>query len=189
MTAKADQLHIGLIVEGKGDEVAVPLLLRKYLSHQDDYRDILGKPVWTNGISNATKPKGIEGYAAAAAYRPGCRGVMVVLDADDDCAVDRAVKLRNRIAGTIQQPFAVALAERTYEDWLYSSIESLRLQNTKYVPGGNGIKKIKMALPEKYVKPIWQPRLTDRLDISLAKSRSKSLDRMLSRFQALVDQI
>lgn len=178
-----------LVVEGKGDAMAIPILLRKYLHHRGDYRDILGKPVATHGISNAIKPMGIEGYTAVADCRPGCRGVLVVLDADDECVLERAIQLNKRIEKTIQHPFAIALAERTYEDWLYSSIESLELSEQSYIHDVNGMSRIKAALPEKYVKPVWQPRLTDRIDISLATSRNKSLARMLNRFQSLIEGV
>jgi len=193
MTMRPDQPHIGLVVEGAGDFSSVPLLLRRYFQEKEDYRDILGKPIPTKGISNATKENGIEGYAATAAYRPGCRGILIVLDSDNTVPLEREAALRGRIEGIVVQPFIVSLAVRDYEGWLYASIESLELGEITYLQGVRGLSVIKDAVKElsgeSYTKPIWQPRLTQRMNISLARSRNPSLDRMLQGFDTLAAEI
>src|SRR5262249_54022929 len=82
MTADYASKHVVLVVEGRGDANAVPVLLRKYLDGAGDYRDILGKPVTCNGHENAVRPGRIEGQVAVAAARPGCVGILVVLDSE-----------------------------------------------------------------------------------------------------------
>jgi len=189
MTAKPGDPRIELIVEGKADLDAVPVLLRKHLHGRNEFRDVLGKPIPTHGVTNATKVNGIEGFVATASCRPGCKGILVVLDSDDECVVDRAQALAKRIEGTVPQPVIFALAVRNYEDWLYTSIEALSIGDILYRDGASGLSEIKHALRaigESYSKPLWQPRLTQRIDIELAKTRSASFSRLLDRFDSLV---
>lgn len=184
MTATATASHVGLVVEGPGDAGALPILLRKYLEQQSVYDDIIGKPVRCNGRDKAIVPKGIEGFVAVAASRPGCRFVLVVLDGEGDPVCELGPALLRRAREVTAVPIAVCLADRTYEDWLYASCETLQLGELQYSATTRGLGAIKNALAYvKYVKPTWQPRLTSRMDISLAKDRSKSLQRMLSKFE------
>src|SRR5690606_5646988 len=50
-------------------------------------------------------------------------GVLVIADADDDCAVELAQQLREAVAPT---PIEVAFAVREFEAWFLGAIESLR---------------------------------------------------------------
>ena len=189
MTASHDSPHIGMIVEGPGDLRAVPLLLRAFLSGQGCHADILGKPIPVNGKSNAVRARGIEGYVATAAARPGCKGLIVVLDADDDRTCQLGPDLLGRCQPEVRLPVAVAVAEPDYEGWLYASAETLGL-DLEYDATKNGKTMIRKALaPTKYVKPTWQPRLTARMDIDVARSRSRSLDRALIKFWTLASPL
>lgn len=186
MTVPAGSPHVGLVVEGPGDVRAVPMLLRAYLAAKGDYADVLGKPVPFHGKGNATATGGIEGYVATAA-RPGCVGVLVILDADDELVCEEGPRLLARAQPVIAQPVVLAIAERDYEDWLYASTETLELPNPQaWDDGMRGKSAIQRGLaPEKYVKPTHQPRLTARVDIDLASSRSASLSRALRKFDDL----
>jgi hypothetical protein len=187
MTAAPTDRHIGLVVEGRGDLAAVPLLIRSHLHSTGYFPDILGKPVPFHGKGNATATGGIEGYVATAALRPGCLGVLVVLDADNEAACEQGPELLARALTAVGCPVVVALAERDYEDWLYSSVETLALApGASFSESQRGKAVIaEMLAPKKYVKPTWQPRLTTRMDLHLARSRSTSLDRLLERFDEL----
>lgn len=128
----------------------------------------------------------MEGYVATAA-RPGCIGVMVFIDSDGDCVADLGTSLAARARATVGVPVHIVAAESTFEDWLYASAESLML-DLAYEPGTRGLGAIQRALaPVKYIKPVWQPRLTARLDIAMATERNASLRRALARFDELVD--
>lgn len=186
MTADPNSPHIGLVVEGPGDRDAIPLLLRAHLEHQDVYEDCLGKPVPCRGRGSATVPGGIEGYVAATAARPGCRGVMIILDSDDDLVCELGPQLYDRAHAVSRVPVSLTLADRCFEDWIYSSAETLKLGIAEYQENRRGLIEIKQALgQEKYVKPVWQPRLTSRMDIGMARARSVSLDRFLKKFDSM----
>ncbi|SDC80690.1 protein of unknown function [Geodermatophilus telluris] len=178
--------HVGLVVEGAGDRNALPVLLRAYLYSQGEYRDVLGKPVPCHGRDKAIVPNGIEGYTAVAGVRPGCVGVLVVLDGEGDCVAERGPELLERAVKNVAVPVRVALADCDFEDWLYSSAESLELGGLEYQSGKRGVSEIKRALrPRAYTKPVWQPRLAARMDVDVARARSASLARMLERFDEL----
>lgn len=185
MTATPGNPHIGLVVEGPGDTRALPLLLRMHLNAKNDFREILGKPVAVNGKSKATARGGLEGFVATASFRPGCRGVLVVLDSDDDCPATLGRELHDRLVGSVRCSFRIVLAVCDFEDWLYASAETLEL-GISYREGANGGNMIESALrPRTYAKPTWQPRLTARMNLETARERNSSLSRMLDRFDEL----
>lgn len=188
MTAPASALHIGLVIEGVGDLRALPELLRRHMHSRGDYRDLLGKPVPLHGGGNASKASGIEGYVAPAASRPGCRGVLVVLDSDGKCIKEMAEELISRLQDVSHKPFRLALAERDFEDWLYCSAETLGLSGLEFDPGKRGLGEIRRALkPGTYTKPVHQPRFASRLSLDVARPRSESLDRAIERFEELLE--
>ena len=172
---------MGLVVEGSGDAGAVPLLLRRYLHGLGEFRDLLG-----NGRENALKPKGLEGYVATAAARPGCIAVIVVLDSEGDPVCRLGPSLTKRAEQVTQKPVLVSIAHESYGDWIVASAETLG-PGLNFQPGMNGLAAISAALrPAKYVKPTWQPRLTQRIDIEVAASRNASLHRFFARFEDII---
>ncbi len=182
------QPHLGLVVEGRGAVPAVPLLLRRWLHLRDDYREVLGKPAPCHGRDKALKYGGLEGFVATAAVRPGCAGVLVLLDGEGDCVAKLGPNLLERDRESSQgKPVTVALADPMFEAWLVASAESLGLEGLEYRPERNPVALIEESLrPSKYSKPVWQPRLVHRVDIPLAHSRSISLTRYLARFDELL---
>ncbi len=190
MTPPVNAPHLGLVVEGRGEIQAVPLLLRRRLIERQIYADLIGKPVPCNGRPNALKPKGIEGKVAVAAVRPGCRCVLVLLDGEGDpvCELGPDVFHRSRNAAAGKE-VVVCLADAKYEDWLVASAESLEVDGLTYTSERDAVGLLKEALhPSKYVKPSWQPRLTNLLDFGLASRRNESLARLLSKFDDLIDR-
>ncbi|HET8682371.1 MAG TPA: hypothetical protein VFM54_10925 [Micromonosporaceae bacterium] len=190
MTAQPNDPHIGLVVEGQGDLNALPILLRRRLWQREIHKDILGKPVSCNGREKAVMPTGLEGFVAVAAARPGCRSVLVVVDGEKDLVCELGPSLLSRARDVTRLPVAICLAERTYEDWLFASCETLDIGSLRYRRTVAGLGAVVAALkPAKYVKPTWQPRLTERLDLDVAMRRSGSLRRMINHFDTLVDDL
>ncbi|TSD93232.1 hypothetical protein FOV72_20590 [Gordonia rubripertincta] len=192
MSAEVGNAHIGLVVEGRGDAGALPVVLRKFLYEQEVYGDILGKPIVANGISNALRNNGIEGFVSVAAGRPGCKAVLVVLDSDDECVVERGQVLLERSGAICAVPVVIALADRTFEDWIYASAETLEL-NLDFEASRRGMSEISSSVKKvsggAYVKPTWQPRLAHRMDLDLAAGRSSSLKRLLDRFDQIRNSV
>jgi hypothetical protein len=174
------------VVEGRGDYGAAPIVLRKYLQSIGEYRDILGSPVNVKGVGNVSKPGGIERFVSAVGNRPGCRGVLVILDSDDNAVCELGPTLAARIQDSCACPVAVALADRDFEDWIVASAESLDL-GFGWSDTSRGLTLIEDALyPRAYTKPVDQPRLAAKIDLDLARGRSYSFNRLLERFDSLV---
>ena len=181
--------HVGLVVEGPGDVRALPILLRKHLEAKGSFGDVLGKPVPLNGVGNALKKGGIESYVRVAAGRHGCLGVFVCVDSDDRDPSGLRDELEGRARSVVATPTSVAVAVRCFEDWIYASAEALRLDLT-WQADSRGLKQIKDALrPEAYAKPVHQPKLTHRMDLQLARSRSNSLAAALTAFDGLTESL
>jgi len=189
MTPRADEPHIGLVVEGRGEQQALPLLLRRHRADSGDYRDILSAPVVCHGRDKALMRNGVEGFVATAAARPGCRGVLVVLDAEGDAACQLGPELQRRAQLVTATPVAVCLAEPMYEGWLVASAETLQLEGLTFAQVRNPEAAIRNALGVNYIKPTWQPRLTARIDFNLAIPRSPSLRRTLERLDSLMEAL
>lgn len=187
MVMRSGDPHVGLVVEGPGDKGALPILLRKYLAAMEDYREILGKPITLKGKGAATTSGGIEGYVKAAA-RPGCVGVIVLFDADQDLVCELGPQLLQRAAAQVGVPVVIAIADKDFEAWLYASIETLALDNADNWEEGRRGKSVIESLFDRggYKKPVWQPKLAHRIDLALARKRSHSLNRLLAKFEALV---
>lgn len=163
---------------------AVPLLMRRILNECGVYADIVGRPVVTHGRGAMTAPGGIEGYVAVAAARPGCKLVFVIADADDDQSCVLGPNMLKRAKAITSAAVVVVLAERSFEDWIYASCETLEIGLNEYKQNKRGATVISSAVAKtgsKYVKPVWQPRLTSRLDISLAAGRSASFRRLVDK--------
>lgn len=161
-------------------------MLRRHLESASDFRDVLGKPVPLHGRDKGLVPGGLEGYVATAAARPGCVGVLVVLDSEGDCVAELGPCLLERSLVVSRVPVRVVLADACFEDWLFASAETLDLGLT-YGAGINGSGAIKQAIrPASFTKPIWQPKLTVRMDLAVARARSASLERCFARFDELV---
>jgi hypothetical protein len=173
--------HLALIVEGPGDAAAVPLLLAKIFASLDLPVPSFGKPVSCAGRDRALRP--------AAVSRPGCRGLLIVLDGEGDPVCQLGPTLLARAAAATDLPVVVGLADEKYESWLFASAETMRLEGLSYRGGGvEPVAEIRRRLGNrKYVKPTWQPRLTERIDVGLAAGRSPSLRRLMTRVAELAE--
>src|SRR5687768_7727759 len=132
MTAPVDEPHIGLIVEGRGEREAAPLLLRAHLYATGEYRDLLGAPVVCHGRDKALRQAGVEGFVATAAGRPGCVGVIVILDSDDDHACELGPQILERAVAITPKPVLVCLSEPSFEEWIVASAETMELEGLVY---------------------------------------------------------
>ena len=123
-------VKIGCIVEGHGDVVAVPLLIRRIAAElHPDLVIETPRPirVHRNQVVQADK---LERRVELATQRIGGQGaIFIVLDADDACPAQLGPELINRVSQTRSDlPIAVVLAKYEFEAWFLASAESLRGQ-------------------------------------------------------------
>ena len=121
------QLTVATVVEGQGDQEAVPLLLNRIAAEMKPamyLRRIKPIPRPRNKI---VKQGELETVVELAARNLGGSGaILVLLDSDDDCPAELGPSLLQRAAGARRDlPVGVVLANREFESWFVAAAESL----------------------------------------------------------------
>lgn len=190
------------LVEGDGDAAAVPVLLRRII--QAYYPDALGiqvgRPLVAHGRTRLLGEYGkFLGYARAKGGQ--CRGVLVLLDADEDCPKDLACELAGRaLACNLPYPLAVVVARCEYEAWLLASASEMkdrlpRADRVKVPADLEGVRNPKSLLTEMmgpgraHKETIDQARLSAKLNLSLAEENCRSFRRLLSAMGFLLQAV
>lgn len=127
------------VVEGYGEEKAVPCLIRLWLQHRHMHRffDVPDTAINAKGCGklkaayNRTRHLGIEHYIEAA-LRGQPDAILVILDADEECRKRRPGNglgpqlLARAEAVASHVPLAVVVANREYEAWFLANFSSFR---------------------------------------------------------------
>jgi hypothetical protein len=119
---------IAAIVEGQGEVAAVPVLLARLLDEIAPTQHVGIPRPYRVARGTLLAPGGIERVVAAVSEQGGPRtGVLVLLDADDDCPADLGPRLVARArAARADRPVSVVLAKREFEAWFLAAAPSLR---------------------------------------------------------------
>ena len=117
---------ISVVVEGDGDQGAIPIVLRRYLQSRDRYDIEVGRPINAKGRSKLLREGELERFTRLASLQMATVAVLVVCDADDDnsCVLGPKVTRRCSIA-VPHMPVRACLAVRAFENWLLASAETL----------------------------------------------------------------
>lgn len=183
------------VVEGDGEVTAVPALLGRLLRDMDHHDVHVASAKNAHGNGNLTKEGGIERFVALASVERDCGAILVLLDAERECAKDLAHKLAQRVItkGT-QFPVVIVCANRMYESWLLASIETIAGQKLGERPGlpsglqpPNDVEAVRSAkgwlnrqFPpgRAYKETEDQEAMTRLIDFDLARQRSRSFRRL-----------
>lgn len=185
--------HIGLVVEGPGDREAVPVLVRKYLAHTQRYAVNVGHPISANGRDTLLKEGKLEAFVGVAAAAPEACGVLVVFDAEADDVCPLGPDALTRADSATGLPVRVAVAVRQFENWIAAVPEAVFGDESGLEPlddpeGQGAVAIIKQGLrPRAYNKPVYQPKLTSRMDLESAAHRCPSLRRLFRCVDELLD--
>ena len=199
------------IVEGPGEEKAIPVLCSKLLHEMGRYDVFISTPKRANGIGNLTKVDGLERLLEAAFREANCAAVLVIVDADEACALQLAKQLAKRVyAYGARLPVAVVVAKCEYEAWFLASIPTLvgrairegftLPENLRFDGDVEGVSNAKgwitNHLPRTsshrsvaYDEARDQVTLTRLIDPTLARERSRSFRRMCHAIEQIVDAI
>lgn len=185
--------HIGLVVEGAGDQQAFPVLLRKHLNaiSRDDV--VLARPINTKGRGRLLKQGELERFVRLAATEPGAAGVAILCDSNSNPPDELRAELTTRCEQLgFAVPVSPCLAVREFENWIVASAETvagveLPLEECE----GRGAEATirQWRAPAKYVKPLHQAGLAARIDLDRARARCPSLDRTLRDFESLLPDL
>ena len=121
-------VKIGCIVEGKGEEQAVPILIRRIAERLYPALMIETPRPFRVSRNQVVKTGGIERAVNFIAQEIGGRGaIFILLDSDDDCPAQLGPELLCRaLEARSDLPIAVVLAKREFEAWFLAAAESLR---------------------------------------------------------------
>jgi hypothetical protein len=185
-----NQATIATIVEGYGEVAALPVLLQRiaveiapglYLQVPRPYR---------TGRHALLRHGGLEDVIQVQGDRvTGLGGVLVLIDADDDCPADMGPRLLERAHATRpDRRVAVVLANREYEAWFLASASSLAGQrgfpamldaptDPESVRGAKEwLSRQRPGHP--YKETADQAALTQRFDMKAARQHSRSFDKL-----------
>lgn len=148
------EIRLECIVEGFGEQRAVPVLVNRWLSRKQ--RGQYHRHTWTvdtvvthdcSRIKNphdARRRLGVECYVETAIAK-GADGILVILDADDDVPNALGPVLCQRARAVARRtPVEVVVANREYEAWFLADAWLLRRRGI--FPKENRLEKL--VLPE-----------------------------------------
>lgn len=189
-------MNIVPIVEGQGEESAVPLLLRRLRDEAQLWNVEVGRPI-RQRRTQLVKKATLQAAVRIATVREDCAGILVLFDADDDCPKDCAPTLESwarEAAG--DKPCVVVIANREYEAWFLAGIEALRGRcrindgavshhNPESVRAAKEELERSMLPGASYSPPVDQARLTAHLDLERAYRNCRSFRKLVKAFGVL----
>ena len=115
------------IVEGRGDALAVPVLLRRIAEQVSPSHALKALPPIRVQRNSILKNGQLEKTVELAARQSGSQGrILVLLDADDDCPKQLAEEMLDRAKAARQDRIIrVVLAKREYEAWFLAAAHSV----------------------------------------------------------------
>jgi hypothetical protein len=189
---------ISSIVEGDGEVSALPKLLHR-IAAELDVRNLLTPTPMRIPRGKITIVGGIERAVTAAALRvSGQGGVLVLLDADDDCPAEFGPLLLSRAkTARPDKSVTVVLANREFEAWFLAAAPSLagqfgfpseflRPQNPEIPRDCKGMLTKARPKGQPYKETIDQAPLTSAFDLKMAREHSNSFDKFYREISRLL---
>jgi hypothetical protein len=184
-------MRIVSIVEGDGEVAALPVLLRRLAQWRspDTYPDVPA-PIRVRRDRFINREEECRRHLLLAAAKAGEEGwVLILLDSDDDCAVQLAQQLLSRAELVIpHRRVSVVLAVREYEAWFIAAADSLNGHRGFSCVEGQAMaaevpRDAKGWLRQRmtgrsYGETIDQPAFTAVMDLALAHSNSRSFRKL-----------
>lgn len=186
------------IVEGHGEVPAVPVLVRKLAELMDVPFVSVGHPIRSKR-SQLAQEDGLRRAIAMARAQPGCRAILILFDADDDCPKTEAPKLLQwATAAAAPLPCSLVMAKREYEAWFLGCAEVLlRARNVSPAQPFAGDPEAKRDAKGEleglfgkdfhYVEKEDQPSLTALADWKLVHQRCRSFRKMAKETRRLIE--
>jgi hypothetical protein len=192
-------MKIKPIVEGFGDVLAVPELLRRIQFEYGlgGHEVQIARPIkWNRSHFNSEAQ--VRTAVRLAVAETDCVGVLIVFDSDDDCPktyASRIAKWSIEEARTI--PCEIVMADREFEAWFLAAMESLRGRNgiSPDAVSEDNPERIRGAKERLESKMIWnvsysetsdQVALTSRLNLRTVHDRCRSFRKLVKAFRQLL---
>ena len=200
MVLTSNHVTIAPVVEGQGDEKAVPVLLRR-IAHELGVFNVTIRPPYRVPRSTLGTETGLTLAVRQASYHvDDLGGVLVLFDADDDCPVE----LVNRLVAPARKACAgkglgFVAANKEFEAWFLAAARSPA--GHCGLPDDFGYDKdpeakrdakgiIDHAMKKgpgghKYSETVDQARLAAQFDMKMARQSAPSFDKLWREFEAL----
>ncbi len=175
-------MKIVSIVEGHGDQSAVPLLIRRIVNAIEPGTWVDAPTSIRKSRSKLLKEGELERAVTFAALQlDGPGGILIVLDADEDCPATLGMQIRERArAARPDKRIEVVLAKQEFEAWVIASATSLAgrrnlLPNLQAPQNPEELRDAKGWLTRNsqpgrpYKETIDQPAFAELLDLEAAK--------------------
>lgn len=191
-------ITIASVVEGEGEVTALPRLLYKLAAELGVVH--LRTPVpFRRNRGSLVAPGGIERAVASVALRiTGAGGVLVLLDADDDCPADLGpVLLARAKSARPDVHVSVVLAMREFEAWFLAAAPSFAgalgvPEDLASPPQPEEVRGAKewltghRSIGRPYKPTVDQAQLVSAFDVKLAREHSPSFDKLYREIMALL---
>ena len=194
-------IQVGCIVEGHGEVVAVPILIRRIAASLYPELPIVAPPPIRIPRNKAVKEGELERGVELAARKIGGQGaIFIIFDSDDDCPAQLGPELlRRALQAHGDLPIAVVLAKHEFESWFLAAAELLQGQrglrndlespnDPEAIRGAKGWLKQRMESGETYRETLDQPALTTHFDLDQAR-HADSFDKCYRGIVYLLDEL
>ncbi len=186
---------IQTLVEGEGEEVAVPILLRRFREVSGAFFVDFGRPIRRHRSELVNEGPLRRAVQVALRQERGCDGILVLFDADKDCPKELALQVQAWArAEAGRTPCEIVIAHHEYEAWFLGALESLRdrrdIRADAVSPADpespRGAKeKLQASMLRPYSETLDQPALTALFDLAAAYRSCRSFRRMVHAFGRL----
>ena len=195
------RVTIARVIEGHGERTALPKLIYRIAREHAVWNLDVPEP-WRLNRGSLVAVGGLEKAVQGAALRvKSSGGVLVLIDADDDCPAQLGPDLLARARQARPNiPVRVVLAKREFESWFLAAAPSLVGQcglgevevpaDPEQIRGAKEWLTIRRTDGGKYSPTVDQAALASRFDMKLARAGSPSFDKFCREIELLlgVDQ-
>lgn len=187
------------IVEGYGDVAAVRVLLRRILQEKLQRYDVgIERPIRVPK-GKLLKPGELErAVNLAARLIAATDGIVVLVDADDDCPAELASAMATRAAESrSDRRISVVVAKSEFESWFVAAADSLAgyrglsdglvaPANAERIRDAKGWLSSNMPTGSTYRETIDQAAFASRIDLEQAQ-QAPSFDKFVREIRTLAD--
>ncbi|WPB56247.1 DUF4276 family protein [Xylophilus sp. GOD-11R] len=180
------------IVEGDGEVIALPILLRRISDKlTPEISALISPPIRVQKDRFLNKPLEFRRHLLLAGAKAGGNGwILILLDADDDCPVKRGAEIASMASNILRhRSISVVMANREYEAWFIAAAKSLDghrnfiLQRNQIPADPDRPRNAKGWLAQQmggrgYNETTDQPAFSARLNLDEAISSSRSFRKL-----------
>ncbi len=188
------------IVEGHAEVESIPIFLRRIASEIEVYNIKIAKPFRVKRNKFVRDGELERAINQGIKDRNNIKGIVVILDADDDCPKILAQHLLLRCMNVTELPSIVILAKKELEGWFLGGKESLRgycgishnsiaPSNPEEIRGAKEQLSRNMENNRRYLEVDDQPSLAARLDFELTQDRCPSFKKFYNDSKRLIRQL